>query len=92
MTATVVAMPGIVAVMRRDLTNMQHVYLEGEAIDNGISVDSDGGIYVVTSKFMRELVWNGERLSANKTNGGGKANTTSSQPERVVSGQEILPH
>ena len=45
-----VAMPGIIAVLDRNLENMQYILLEGEAVDNGISIDDKGGIYVVTSK------------------------------------------
>jgi hypothetical protein len=58
-----VAMPGIVAVLDRNLKNMQYVLLPGEAVDNGISTDLGGGIYVVTSKYMRKLVWDGKKLS-----------------------------
>ncbi len=36
-------MPGIIAVVDRDLTNMEYILLEGEAVDNGISVDDQGG-------------------------------------------------
>ena len=50
-----IAMPGIIAVMNRDLENLQYIYLEGEAVDNGISVDDQGGIYCVTSKYMRKV-------------------------------------
>ena len=34
-----VAMPGLIAVLDRDLANMQYILLEGEAVDNGICVD-----------------------------------------------------
>ena len=40
-----------------------------EAIDNGISVAPDGEIYVVTSKYMRKLVWNGSDLSDDEADG-----------------------
>jgi hypothetical protein len=69
----VVAMPGIIAVLDRDLSNMKHIMLEGEAIDNGITVDDGGGIYVVTSKYMRKLVWNGGRLSDGESDGAWKS-------------------
>jgi hypothetical protein len=69
----VVAMPGIIAVLDRDLNNMQYILLEGEAIDNGITVDEAGGIYVVTSKYMRKLVWDGSRLSDRESDGAWKS-------------------
>ncbi len=50
-----IAMPGIIAVMDRDFGGMQYILLEGEAVDNSISVDDRGGIYLVTSKYMRRL-------------------------------------
>ena len=68
----VVAMSGIVAVLDRALDTMQYQILEDEAIDNGVSTDPEGGIYVVTSKYMRKLVWNGTRLSADETDGAWK--------------------
>ena len=69
----VIGMPGIVAVMDRDLTNMEYVLFEGEAIDNGISTDEDGGIYVVTSKYMRKLIWDGKDLSDDENKGAWKS-------------------
>lgn len=70
----VIAMPGIIGVLDRDLENMQHILLEeGEAVDNGISVDDQGGIYCVTSKYMRKVVWDGVRLSDNEDDGAWKS-------------------
>jgi hypothetical protein len=68
-----VAMPGIIAVMDRDLGNMQYILLEDEAVDNGISVDDQGGIYVVTSKYMRKVVWDGKTLSDDEADGAWKS-------------------
>ena len=68
-----VAMPGIIAVMDRDFENMQYILLEDEAVDNGISVDDKGGIYVVTSKYMRKLVWDGKKLSDKEADGAWKS-------------------
>jgi hypothetical protein len=68
-----VAMPGIIAVMDRNLDNMQYILLEDEAVDNGISIDKDGGIYCVTSKYMRKLVWDGETLSDKEEDGAWKS-------------------
>ena len=69
----VVAMPGIVAVLDRDLGDMKYILLEGEAIDNGVTIDDAGGIYVVTSKYMRKLVWNGKELSNRESDGAWKS-------------------
>jgi hypothetical protein len=69
----VVAMPGIIAVLDRDLNNMQYILLEGEAIDNGVTVGEGGGIYVVTSKYMRRLVWDGSNLSDREADGAWKS-------------------
>jgi hypothetical protein len=68
-----IAMPGIIAVMDRDLENLQYIYLEGEAVDNGISIDDQGGIYCVTSKYMRKVVWDGTKLSDDETDGAWKS-------------------
>ena len=68
-----VAMPGIIAVLSRDLTDMQYVMLDGEAVDNGISIDDKGGIYCVTSKYMRKIVWDGTKLSDKEEDGAWKA-------------------
>jgi hypothetical protein len=68
-----IAMPGIVAVLDRDLENMKYILLEGEAVDNGISVDDQGGIYCVTSKYMRKFVWDGTRLSDEEKDGAWKS-------------------
>jgi hypothetical protein len=68
-----VAMPGIIAILDRDLGNMQYILLEGEAVDNGISVDEKDGIYLVTSKYMRKIVWDGKTLSDKEEDGAWKS-------------------
>lgn len=68
-----VAMPGIIAVVDREFTDMQYILLGDEAVDNGISVDEDGGIYCVTSKYMRKVVWDGETLSDKEEDGAWKS-------------------
>lgn len=64
-----VAMPGIVAILDRELSSMEYVMLPDEAIDNGVTVDPGGGVFVVTSKYMRRLDWNGSRLSVDEADG-----------------------
>jgi hypothetical protein len=68
-----IAMPGIVAVLSNELENMQYILLEGEAVDNGISVDDQGGIYCVTSKYMRKFAWDGAHLSDDENDGAWKS-------------------
>lgn len=65
----VVALPGVIAAVDRGLTTVHAVPIAGEAVDNGISVDEGGGVYVVTSKYMRKLVWTGDTLSAAEAHG-----------------------
>jgi hypothetical protein len=68
-----VAMPGIIAVMDRDFNGMQYILLGDEAVDNGISVDDKGGIFCVTSKYMRKVVWDGKKLSDKEADGAWKS-------------------
>ena len=68
-----IAMPGIIAVMDRDFAGMQYILLGDEAVDNGISVDDSGGIYCVTSKYMRKVVWDGKKLSDKEEDGAWKS-------------------
>lgn len=68
-----IAMPGIIAVMDRDFKGMQYILLGDEAVDNGISVDDKGGIYCVTSKYMRKVVWDGKKLSDKEEDGAWKS-------------------
>lgn len=68
-----IAMPGIIAVMDRDFGGMQYILLGDEAVDNGISVDDKGGIYCVTSKYMRKVVWDGKKLSDKEEDGAWKS-------------------
>ena len=61
------------AVMSNELEDMQYILLEGEAVDNGISVDDQGGIYCVTSKYMRKFTWDGAKLSDKEEDGAWKS-------------------
>lgn len=68
----VVAMPGIVAIVSRDLKNAWACPISGEIVDNGVTVDENGGIYVVTDKYMRKMIWNGKKLSIDEKDGAWK--------------------
>lgn len=56
---------GMVGVIRRDFTDLKVVQLgQGdEEVSNSFAVDEDGGIYVVTSKHMYRVQWNGSNLA-----------------------------
>ncbi len=81
----VVGMPGIVAVLDRKFSNMSYVIFDGEAIDNGVTVDSDGGIYAVTSKYMRKLIWDGKELSNDVAKGAWKSEYNNIPNEKAFS-------
>ena len=65
----VAAAGGGVIVVDRDLNVVSHAVFPGEHVENSIAVDPDNGIYVVTSKNMHKLVWTGQRLSQDATDG-----------------------
>ena len=64
------AAPGAVLVLDRDLNVKSYVTFSGEAVDNSIAIDDRNGIYVVTSRRMLKVVWNGEKLSMDEKDGG----------------------
>jgi len=65
----VVAAPGALVVLDRNLTIRDGIALGGEKADNSIVVDERGGIYVVTSNRMIKAVWNGKRISTDPRDG-----------------------
>lgn len=65
----VAAANGVVMVLDRNLKVKSFVSYPGEHIENSIAVDPSGGIYVVTSKRMYKLVWDGETLSRKESDG-----------------------
>ena len=66
----VTSMGGAVAVIDRYFKERpQFVRLPGEMISNSFPTDDAGGIYVVTSAYMRKLVWTGTRLSLDEKDG-----------------------
>ena len=64
-----VAMPGLIGVTDREFKKFWYAALPGESVENGIAVDDAGGIYVVTSKQMRKVVWTGRALSTDEQDG-----------------------
>ncbi len=65
----VAAAAGALVVLDRDLKVKSHVTFSDEAVDNGIAVDEQNGIYVVTSRRMLKVVWNGQQLSTDEQDG-----------------------
>jgi hypothetical protein len=63
------AAPGALVVLDRDLNVRDFVTFSGEAVDNSIAIDELNGIYVVTSRRMLKVVWNGESLSTDEADG-----------------------
>lgn len=63
------AAPGALVVLDRDLNVQDFVTFPGEAVDNSIVIDEHNGIYVVTSRRMLKVVWNGETLSTDEADG-----------------------
>ncbi len=64
-----VAAKGGLFVFDRDLALRDHLLFPDEHVENSIAVD-EKRIYVVTSKAMRGVAWNGERLSLEEADGG----------------------
>ncbi len=64
----VVAATGALFVFDRDLNRKDYVLFPGEHVENSIAID-EKGIYVVTSKNMRRIVWTGEELSPDEAAG-----------------------
>ena len=60
------AAPGALVVLDRDLNVKSCVTFPGEAVDNSSAIDERNGIYVVTSRRMLKVVWNGQKLSTDE--------------------------
>jgi hypothetical protein len=63
-----VAASGGLFVFDRNLERKDYVLFSDEHVENSIALDEDR-IYVVTSKFMRGVAWDGERLSMDEADG-----------------------
>jgi hypothetical protein len=63
------AAPGALVVLDRDLNVKSYVAFPGEAVDNSIAIDERNGIYVVTSRRMLKVIWNGQKLSTDEKEG-----------------------
>jgi hypothetical protein len=63
-----VAASGGLFVFDRDLERKDYILFPDEHLENSIALDEER-IYVVTSKYMRGVIWNGERLSMDEADG-----------------------
>ncbi|MAE94075.1 MAG: hypothetical protein CL910_05390 [Deltaproteobacteria bacterium] len=67
-----VAATGGLFIFDRDLERKDYVLFPGEHVENSIALDEER-IYVVTSKHMRGVVWDGENLSVDEKDGAWKS-------------------
>ena len=78
-----------VGVLSRNLSDSPSLVRFGvdETVSNSVAVDRDGGIYVVSDKLMRKLVWTGTKLSDDPADGAwSSAYDTGTQPPSVKFG------
>jgi len=68
----VAAAMGALFVFDRELRRKDYLLFPGEHVENSIAID-EGGIYLVTSKYMRRVVWAGEKLSTDEADGAWKS-------------------
>jgi hypothetical protein len=91
-----VTMGGVLGVLDRNFA-VEPIYMqfEDERINNSIAIDKDGGIYVVTSNFMRKVVWTGDALSDDPADGAWRSEYKSQLGDiggaRVGSGSGATP-
>lgn len=69
----VIAFSGGIGVIDSDFEGIKFQTFPGEDVENSVAVDSDGGIYLPTSKKMYKFVWTGERLSRDPADGAWEA-------------------
>jgi hypothetical protein len=78
------AAPGAALILDRDLNVKSFVGFGDEAVDNSICIDEKGGIYVVTSKRMLRLAWNGQKLSTDEADGAWQSPYESMDPAKAM--------
>jgi len=65
-----VTIRGVVGVVDRYFQKApKYLRFTGETITNSVAVDPDNGIYVVTDKYMRKVVWDGDKLRNDTASG-----------------------
>ena len=78
------AAPGALVVLDRDLNVKSYVAFSGEAVDNSIAIDEHNGIYVVTSRRMLKIVWDGTKLSTDEADGAWEAGYEWTPDDKVL--------
>jgi hypothetical protein len=73
-----------VVVLDRDLNVKSYLTFSGEAVDNSIAIDEGNGIYVVTSRRMLKVAWNGHKLSTEEKDGGWESGYEWTPGEKVL--------
>lgn len=63
------AAPGALVLLDRELNVKSFIAFKDEAVDNSIAIDEKNGIYVVTSRRMLKVVWDGKKLSTDEKDG-----------------------
>lgn len=83
----VVTTNGLVGVISSDFKKADYAQLDAdEVISNSVSLDEEGGIYIVSSKYMRRLQWTGKKLSQAKKDGAW-VSTYNTGPEEPLPGR-----
>ncbi len=78
------AAPGALVVLDRDLRVKSYVAFSDEAVDNSIAIDEHNGIYVVTSRRMLKVVWDGTALSTDEADGAWESGYEWTPDEKVL--------
>ena len=69
----VVTDKGLLAIIDRKLVKGQFHRFTGEEVSNSIACDENGGIYIVTSKYMHKIIWTGKNITTDERHGAWKA-------------------
>ncbi|MFE7723502.1 hypothetical protein ACFU44_31265 [Nocardia rhizosphaerihabitans] len=67
----------------RDLTIKGVLPFQGEQMENNVAID-ESGIYAVTSRHMMKVVWTGDRLSTDETDGGWISDYDTMSPDQAT--------
>jgi hypothetical protein len=81
-----VVAPGALVILDRDLNVKDQLGFAGETVGSGVAIDEKGGLYVVTSRRMVKVVWNGKKLSTDAADGAWESeyNTMSGEKARAM--------
>ncbi|RXJ74115.1 hypothetical protein CS022_05670 [Veronia nyctiphanis] len=83
----VVTANGVVCSTDRNLNSFDCINLpDNQEISNSIAVDEEGGIYIVSNKYMNRIQWTGSSLSTHSSDGAWQANYETG-PEQPLPGR-----